>query len=152
MLEKDVEGLEGKIPSADACIKWGELWYSAQGWSSGRRRPFVHLRLCARPGHVSAVVLISFVRGSWGCCALWSERALVPVPPLPSPLPGLLQWPGLRPAGSQEGQTANRSYYSKTEVRRHWKLLLICCHAVLDIVKPQMTSTCQILALLCPFI
>ena len=31
MLKKDKGGVEGRIPSADACIKWGELWYSACG-------------------------------------------------------------------------------------------------------------------------
>lgn len=73
---------------------------------------------------------ISFVRRSLGCCVLWSERALVPVPPtaLPS-LPGGLKWPGLRPSVSWEETNSKRaSNYSKTEGigSGSWYVVILC--------------------------
>lgn len=116
MLEKDREGLQGKIPSADACIKWGELWYSAQGVIFRQEEAFLFIwDSVPSQGSSLAVVLISFVRRSLGFCALWSERALVPVPPTALPaLPGVSKQPGLRLSGSQEGTNSKQvSNYSK---------------------------------------
>lgn len=78
-----------------------------------------------------AVVLISFVRRSLGFCALWSERALVPVPPTALPaLPGVLKQPGLRLSGSQEGtnskQVSNYSNEAEGFGSGSWYVVILC--------------------------
>ena len=50
MLKKDVGGLEGKIPSADACIKWGEFWYSAPGVIFRKEEAFCSSEILCQAG------------------------------------------------------------------------------------------------------
>lgn len=129
MLEKDVEGLEGKIPSADACIKWGELWYSAQGVIFRQEEAFCSFEiLCQARARLRLWYWFPLSEGVWvavPCEArgLWSLSHPLPCPPF---------W-GVKMAWAQPFWVPNRkqiSNCSKTEVegigRVSWYVVILC--------------------------
>lgn len=100
-----------------------------RGWSSGRRRPFVHLRFCAKPGHVSGCGIDFLCQKEFGLLCLVKREGSGACPTHCPPHPSrVVKMTWAQPFWVPNSKQV--SNYSKTEVEGIgsvcWYVVILC--------------------------